>query len=46
MRFLVQINEIGNIKIVLREMGLMQIKHDRNQRGRDFINTHVYVVLS
>jgi len=43
---LVQINEIGNIKIVLREMGLIQLTHDRNQRWRDFINTRLYLVVS
>jgi len=46
LRLLVQINEIGNIKIVLREIGLILLTHDRNQRERDFINTSVYLVVS
>jgi len=46
MRLLVQINETDNIKIVVREMGLIQLSRDRNQKGRDFKNTNVYLVLS
>jgi len=46
MRLMVQINETDNIKIVLREMGLIQLSHDRNNKGRDFKNTNIYLVVS
>jgi len=46
MRLLVQINETDNIKVVLREMGLIQLSHDRKKKHECLFSIFIKYTIS